>query len=710
MKNLLRRGVSGLLAVVFAFTLSVKCLSPKAYAITPAAALAAVSLASFCSGFCFSLGADAEDLAWSYLFDGTEDDYVASLDSTVITNSDVYFRLPMHLTDACISSINSALDSGYISSFNFDGNRFEYTQEKYVSSRYGDYYWFLPSPSPSIYSDPFSVSIDGDYIFATGTFESRFFFPASGTWTYGVGLEVLDSSGSWVRCTSIKLDSYTLDDSTAIRHYSGKSSTVSLLAGSSYRFYLYISDASWSASSPGEYIGYSFCYDFSGSTLSRSGVTVVPDSTRPSGLSTSINSYNSGDNSTNYYIGTIAEDGSVVNTYNFDLFNESTMTVKNPSTGDSWTVSSWEYDYTTRSYDCITADGDTISITYGDDYITFMYPDSDGVFHKDYYYYVVSEYSGSSSGSDCDHAYTSETTLAPTCTQAGERTYTCALCGYSYVDAVPATGHDWETTERVDTETNDNGDVTILGYTVYTCSSCGEIYKAYDQDGQPTSPPGAPSSGGDSVLDAISSIYAEQQTQTNLITAIKAYLESVVSKIDALQSYVALIVQRLTDFSNRNHEDLENIRLIVAELRDSLVSPEDEALRDAQKDNVTAVTENFASGSSGSTSLGVGDFKDIADIGTTFKDYSSLNGQSSVSSFIDGLADADAAGQGWFSEATRSTLDAVSSPSTVQEISPDAIADSASAIDLYGDEMTDDDPYHMGSFVHRYAWLWGGSS
>lgn len=497
MKNLLRRGVSGALAVVFAFILSL-----QTYAVLSVpAVLATASLASFCSGFCFSLGADVEDLAWSYLFDGTEEEYIASLDSATISNSDVYFRMPMHLTESCISSINSALDSGYISSFNFDGNHFGYIQEQYVSSRYGSYYWFYPDPAPSLYSDPFSVSVDGYYVFNTGVFESRFFYPVAGTWSYGVGLEVLNSSGSWTQYTAIKLESYTLDDSSSVRSYSASNTTVELLAGSSYRFYLYISSNSWSTSSPGGFVGYAFGFDFSGSTLSRSGVTVVPDSTRPSGLSASINSYNSGDNSTNYYIGTVAEDGSVVNTYNFDLFNESTMTVKNPTTGDTWTVSSWEYDYATRSYDCITADGETISITYGDDYITFMYPDSDGVFHKDYYYYVISEYSGSSSGSDCDHAYTSTTTLAPTCTKAGERTYTCELCGYSYVDAIPATGHSWETTERVETEMNDSGDVTILGYTVYTCSACGETYKAYDQDGQPTGPPGASTpSEDDSIL------------------------------------------------------------------------------------------------------------------------------------------------------------------------------------------------------------------
>ena len=38
------------------------------------------------------------------------------------------------------------------------------------------------------------------------------------------------------------------------------------------------------------------------------------------------------------------------------------------------------------------------------------------------------------------HSYTSEVTLEPTCTEVGERTYTCD-CGYTYVEDITATGH-----------------------------------------------------------------------------------------------------------------------------------------------------------------------------------------------------------------------------------------------------------------------------
>lgn len=43
--------------------------------------------------------------------------------------------------------------------------------------------------------------------------------------------------------------------------------------------------------------------------------------------------------------------------------------------------------------------------------------------------------------SACTHSYQSEITRAPACTVEGLRTYTCDLCGDSYVEALPAIGH-----------------------------------------------------------------------------------------------------------------------------------------------------------------------------------------------------------------------------------------------------------------------------
>ena len=133
--------------------------------------------------------------------------------------------------------------------------------------------------------------------------------------------------------------------------------------------------------------------------------------------------------------------------------------------------------------------------------------------------------------------------------------------------------------------------------------------------------------------------------------------------------------------------------------------------------NLVGATIN---GSSSKTSLGTGDIGNLKDVGGTFNDLTSLNGQSSVSSFLSGLSSADGTGQGWFSEATRASLDAVSTPVTttnlvhktwrgeksiiasVSEDSVNSVSSPAYAADL--------DPYNMSGFEDNYNWLWGDAS
>ena len=68
------------------------------------------------------------------------------------------------------------------------------------------------------------------------------------------------------------------------------------------------------------------------------------------------------------------------------------------------------------------------------------------------------------------HAYTSEVTKAPTCTEAGVKTFTCANCGDTYTEAIEATGHSYEAVVTAPT-------CTEQGYTTYTCA-CGDTYTA----------------------------------------------------------------------------------------------------------------------------------------------------------------------------------------------------------------------------------------
>ena len=60
-------------------------------------------------------------------------------------------------------------------------------------------------------------------------------------------------------------------------------------------------------------------------------------------------------------------------------------------------------------------------------------------------------------------------TKAPTCTEAGEMTYTCS-CGETRVETIPATGHSYKVSVSY------NEDYTKIIYT-YTCTVCGDSYK-----------------------------------------------------------------------------------------------------------------------------------------------------------------------------------------------------------------------------------------
>ena len=164
---------------------------------------------------------------------------------------------------------------------------------------------------------------------------------------------------------------------------------------------------------------------------------------------------------------------------------------------------------------------------------------------------------------------------------------------------------------------------------------------------------------------------------------------------------------------------------VVHQLQQVLASDDDLQLKKDNKANEDAATDAFVNGSSSNTSLGPGDFGNLKDVGGTFNDLTSLNGQSSVTSFLNGLTSADGTGQGWFSEATRASLDAVSTPVTttrlVQKhwrgeksltysISADTSVNVVSSPAPAFAPAADPDPYNMSGFVDNYNWLWGDAS
>lgn len=164
---------------------------------------------------------------------------------------------------------------------------------------------------------------------------------------------------------------------------------------------------------------------------------------------------------------------------------------------------------------------------------------------------------------------------------------------------------------------------------------------------------------------------------------------------------------------------------LIHQLQKVLASDDDLKLKEDNKANEDAATDAFVNGSSSQTSLGAGDIGNLKDVGGSFNDLTSLNGQSSVSSFLDGLTSADGTGQGWFSEATRASLDAVSTPVTTTRLVRKhwrgeksltySLSDDTSVNVVWSPSparvpATDPDPYNMSGFEANYNWLWGDVS
>ncbi len=68
-----------------------------------------------------------------------------------------------------------------------------------------------------------------------------------------------------------------------------------------------------------------------------------------------------------------------------------------------------------------------------------------------------------------DHAYELTDSKAPTCTEAGYETWTCADCSHSYTAELEATGHSYEDVVTAPTTQE-------KGYTTHTCTHCGHSY------------------------------------------------------------------------------------------------------------------------------------------------------------------------------------------------------------------------------------------
>ena len=193
-------------------------------------------------------------------------------------------------------------------------------------------------------------------------------------------------------------------------------------------------------------------------------------------------------------------------------------------------------------------------------------------------------------------------------------------------------------------------------------------------------------------------------------------------------SYIRSLVHMWFDIAFDGTDGWSGNRTLYSrlkQLQEVLASDDDLQLKEDNKANEDAATDAFVNGSSSNTSLGPGDFGNLKDVGGTFNDLTSLNGQSSVTSFLNGLSSADGTGLGWFSEATRSSLDAVSTPVTTTNlvrktwrgemaltysISEDTSVNVVSSPAPALASGFDPDPYNMSGFEDNYNWLWGVAS
>lgn len=175
--------------------------------------------------------------------------------------------------------------------------------------------------------------------------------------------------------------------------------------------------------------------------------------------------------------GIIGDNGQITKVESNTIINETNNTIYNPATGETHTLSDWSYNYTDRSYTATTTSGDTITVTYGDEYVIIK----EGDITYNVYYIIQGSGSGETPGpgGSHTHSYTSSITREASCTTTGVQTFTCE-CGDSYIKVLPVLGHDWVVKDQVLTEYDEDGEVVTQGYIIYRCTRCGEEKKSTD--------------------------------------------------------------------------------------------------------------------------------------------------------------------------------------------------------------------------------------
>lgn len=192
--------------------------------------------------------------------------------------------------------------------------------------------------------------------------------------------------------------------------------------------------------------------------------------------------------------GVIGDNNTITNIGSQVIINESDLTYTNPATGETHTIESWQYAYGSRKYTIVTGDGNTVTVTYGDENITIN--EGDTVYNIYYMVDIPEE------DPPCSHSYSHTVLASPTCKVTGLDQYICDLCGHSYQAATPALGHTWKIIKDVNTSYDETGALIQEGYTIYECEICGEQYKSTDGSAPPTVNNGSSSGSGNGSGDS----------------------------------------------------------------------------------------------------------------------------------------------------------------------------------------------------------------
>ena len=120
------------------------------------------------------------------------------------------------------------------------------------------------------------------------------------------------------------------------------------------------------------------------------------------------------------HYGVAGDDDTVTSLGEQKIVDESSSLYYNPVTDTSSAISSWSFDYPTRTYDLTLSDESSVSVEYADDGVNIT--EGETAYAVCYLVSAETEPGEPVDPGSCDHRYTCETTTAPTCVLDNQKT------------------------------------------------------------------------------------------------------------------------------------------------------------------------------------------------------------------------------------------------------------------------------------------------